>query len=268
MYRMSLNLNVNPPKLSITDSTPLTYNGGTINARGIAQDTRYPNAYWVSDFGTGNNGTIYRVVGFDLQSLNIITPAYNSILVMGSTASITFSSQRIDTVTLSYSTNDGATWNVIGNTVVQAATVGATTQSTYSWTVPTLAATANKCKIRAIASGGGNNPIQSTSNLFTIENPNAVNEPAVSADGFMLYPSNPDPFQSTATIRFDAPIESEATLKVYDVNGALVQTLFDGVASPGQHVYTFDASGLPSGMYVYRLHTGRQELSRTMLLVR
>ena len=104
LYRFILNLLTN--KFSIADSCALTYQGGSINARGIAQDTRYPNAYWVSDYGTGTSGTIYRIVGFDLQSLNILTPGYAAVLTGGATYSITFSSQRIDTVTFSYTTDD------------------------------------------------------------------------------------------------------------------------------------------------------------------
>ena len=152
--------------------------------------------------------------------------------------------------------------------VVQSSSEGEITQSTFTWTVPMLVATATKCKIRATAVGGGINPIQSTSNLFTIENPNSVSELSAAPDGFELYQSDPDPFQSTAVIRFNAPQDAQATLSVYNVNGQLVRTLFDGVAGVGEHSVTFDASALPSGMYIYRLRAGIQELSRTMLLVR
>ncbi len=50
--------------------------------------------------------------------------------------------------------------------------------------------------------------------------------------------------------------------------GRKIVTLLEGPVAAGEHVTTFDASGLPSGTYIYRLETPTRSLSRTMLLLK
>ena len=57
-------------------------------------------------------------------------------------------------------------------------------------------------------------------------------------------------------------------MAVHDLTGRLVSTLVDGVQSPGRHAVRFNADGLPTGTYVYRLRAGAETLTRTMTLVR
>jgi len=57
-------------------------------------------------------------------------------------------------------------------------------------------------------------------------------------------------------------------VSVYDVLGREVAVLVDGPLAPGGHIVRFDASGLSSGTYIYRLTAGGVSLSRTMLLIR
>ncbi|KPP97114.1 MAG: extracellular protein [Bacteroidetes bacterium HLUCCA01] len=58
------------------------------------------------------------------------------------------------------------------------------------------------------------------------------------------------------------------TLEVYTVMGQRVATLASGRMAPGAHAVTFNAAGLSSGMYVYRLTTETGSLSRTMMLIK
>ncbi|MBN8547545.1 MAG: T9SS type A sorting domain-containing protein [Ignavibacteria bacterium] len=67
--------------------------------------------------------------------------------------------------------------------------------------------------------------------------------------------SKTDPRNSSATIRFKIPVAGYATGKVYDILGRVVATIVDGDVPAGEHSIKFDASGLPSGMYVFRLTT-------------
>ena len=57
-------------------------------------------------------------------------------------------------------------------------------------------------------------------------------------------------------------------LTVYDVLGREVAVLVDERLPAGRHEAVFEASGLPSGMYLYQLKTGRTVFARTMLLVK
>ncbi len=77
----------------------------------------------------------------------------------------------------------------------------------------------------------------------------------------------PNPFNSQTTIRFELPASSEVTLEVFDVLGRRVTTLVDGQMDAGVHETRFDASGLSSGVYIYRLRTAETEMTRQMMLI-
>ena len=55
---------------------------------------------------------------------------------------------------------------------------------------------------------------------------------------------------------------------VFDVLGRQIRVLLDGTKEAGMHEVVFDADGLPSGMYLYRLETPRGSYARTMLLAK
>jgi len=78
----------------------------------------------------------------------------------------------------------------------------------------------------------------------------------------------PNPFNPTTQISFSLPQEQQVTLEVYTVMGQRVATLASGRMAPGAHAVTFNAAGLSSGMYVYRLTTETGSLSRTMMLIK
>ena len=58
------------------------------------------------------------------------------------------------------------------------------------------------------------------------------------------------------------------SLKIYDVLGREVFTLVNEVKKPGSYEATFDASGMSSGVYIYRLVAGSYVQSRKMLLLK
>jgi hypothetical protein len=79
----------------------------------------------------------------------------------------------------------------------------------------------------------------------------------------------PNPFNPSTTIEFSVPSDGRATLKVYNVLGQEVATLFDGVAVAGNlNKATFDASRLSSGVYFSRLESGGHALVKRMLLMK
>jgi thermitase len=63
----------------------------------------------------------------------------------------------------------------------------------------------------------------------------------------------PNPFNPTTTIRYFVPTTRHITLRVYDLLGREVTRLVEGVANAGEHEVVLDGSGLPSGIYFYRL---------------
>src|SRR5690606_23738549 len=77
----------------------------------------------------------------------------------------------------------------------------------------------------------------------------------------------PNPFNPSTSIPFTLDRAQRVRLAVYDVLGREVAVLVDGVQPAGTHRAAFDAAGLASGVYVYRLRTGAGTLTRTMTLV-
>ncbi len=83
-----------------------------------------------------------------------------------------------------------------------------------------------------------------------------------------LHANYPNPFNPTTSISFDLPAASHVQLLVYDLAGREVARLIDQPLSAGAHRAIFDATALPSGTYLYRLHTDTAELTRPMTLIK
>jgi hypothetical protein len=71
--------------------------------------------------------------------------------------------------------------------------------------------------------------------------------------GLSLDQNFPNPFNPATTIKFGLPEASEVSLKIYDVLGREVATLIDNGLAAGYYNYNWNASGLSSGMYIYRI---------------
>ncbi len=83
-----------------------------------------------------------------------------------------------------------------------------------------------------------------------------------------LHANYPNPFNPQTTIGFYLPKAAEIALQVYDGNGRIVARLSEGRLAAGEHTVAFNASGLPSGVYFYRLSGNGVNLTRKMLLLK
>ena len=70
---------------------------------------------------------------------------------------------------------------------------------------------------------------------------------------FNLNQNYPNPFNPFTTIEYAVPYESNISLKVYDISGKEIKIIKAGKLKPGYYTEDFDASGLASGVYLYRL---------------
>lgn len=94
-------------------------------------------------------------------------------------------------------------------------------------------------------------------------------ETAVGAPvSFGLDQNYPNPFNPSTRIEFRLAASGLTTLKVYDVLGREVSQLVNDVLPAGLHFRSFDASGLASGIYMYRLQAGSFFETKRMLLIR
>lgn len=85
---------------------------------------------------------------------------------------------------------------------------------------------------------------------------------------FELGQNYPNPFNPTTQIKYSVPRKGYVSLKVYDLLGREVTTLFDGIQSPGDHVAMFDGGNHASGVYLYRLNEGAIEATKKFVLLK
>jgi hypothetical protein len=87
-------------------------------------------------------------------------------------------------------------------------------------------------------------------------------------NNFYLSQNYPNPFNPETRIDFTLPGKQIITLKVYSILGELVEELMNEEKPAGNYSVTFDASNLPSGIYIYRLQTENYSTNRKMTLLK
>lgn len=85
---------------------------------------------------------------------------------------------------------------------------------------------------------------------------------------FSLEQNYPNPFNPVTKIKFTLASNEYTTLKVYDIIGKEITTLVNNQMEKGHYEINFDASNLPSGVYLYTLNAGGYKETRKMILMR
>ncbi|WP_185957325.1 DUF5074 domain-containing protein [Gracilimonas mengyeensis] len=97
---------------------------------------------------------------------------------------------------------------------------------------------------------------------------NTSSEPQQQVSGFELAQNYPNPFNPTTQIEYTINMPGEVRLEVFTMAGQRVAELVNGRQSAGVKSVQFDASGLSSGMYIYRLQTAQGTLAKKMMLIK
>lgn len=85
---------------------------------------------------------------------------------------------------------------------------------------------------------------------------------------FEIKGNYPNPFNPTTNISFNLANQNQVSLEVFNVLGARVSSHDLGTRQAGTHSYTYDASELPSGVYIVRMTAGNQVATSRMTLIK
>ena len=87
----------------------------------------------------------------------------------------------------------------------------------------------------------------------TFEYSDPVEVDIIVPDVYSLHQNYPNPFNPSTNITFTLAANAQVTLKVFDILGQEVMTLINQDITAGVHTYDFDAAGINSGVYFYRI---------------
>ncbi len=93
-------------------------------------------------------------------------------------------------------------------------------------------------------------------------------EPTSLPNEITLFQNYPNPFNPSTVISFQLPVSSSVKLAVFDMLGRKIATLVDGKSPAGLQEVTFNAQGLSSGMYFYRLEANGSTLTKRLTIIK
>ncbi len=98
-------------------------------------------------------------------------------------------------------------------------------------------------------------------------------KPEINPQKFELYQNFPNPFNPSTTITYRVSTLSKIALKIFDILGNEVKTLVNGIQTPGIQTVNWDGKNsdgndVGSGVFIYRLITAGQVISKKMILIR
>jgi len=95
-----------------------------------------------------------------------------------------------------------------------------------------------------------------------------VDDKTESTPLILLHQNYPNPFNSSTTIEFEVPQKAHVNLIIYDILGREIKTLVNKELEPGRYNLYFNASNLPSGIYLYTLKTPKFTKTNKMILIK
>ena len=98
--------------------------------------------------------------------------------------------------------------------------------------------------------------------------PNAIKQIESVVNNYKLEQNYPNPFNPVTKINFNILKQGNVNLNIYDASGRFVKSLVNETLSQGSYAVDFDASGISSGVYFYRLETKEFTDVKRMILVK
>ena len=86
---------------------------------------------------------------------------------------------------------------------------------------------------------------------------------------YSLYNAYPNPFNPTTTINYSiADNINKLQINVYDLQGRLVEKLYNGSQNKGEHKVIWNASSFASGLYFIQMIAGKHQFTNKVILVK
>ena len=208
-----------------------------VNALVVSGTNLFAGTFNGGIFRSSNNGTSWTAVNTGLTNARVYSLAVSGTNLFAGTAGGVF-----------LSTNNGTSWS--------AASTGLPNSTVY-------ALVASDTSLFAGTGGGGvwRRPL---SEMITSVKTASMNLPK----HLTLGQNYPNPFNPATTITFGLPSKSFVSLKVFDVLGREVSVLLSEELSAGTYSRRWNARGLASGVYFYRLQAGDYVETKKLMLLR
>jgi ligand-binding sensor domain-containing protein len=153
-----------------------------------------------------------------------------------------------------FSTNGGSTWEIFGtgliNTQVRSLGIDSSDPENLFLYAGTMGGGVWRLPIYDIITPVNNDPIASLPSEY------------------FLRQNYPNPFNPSTIISYSLPVNSDVTLRVFDILGKEVAVLFNGNQNAGKYSMEFNAEGLTSGVYFYEIKTADFVDVKRMLLIK
>ncbi|MBI5472953.1 MAG: T9SS type A sorting domain-containing protein [Ignavibacteriae bacterium] len=237
---------------------------------------RYTGTQWSATLATLGGSDPYTVTasGFTAFSPFAISEESSALPIQLSsfTGTLVNNRVRLDWTTISEVNNYGFYvekrmsgsvdwWSIDGSFVAGHGTTS--TPQHYSFTDNTLFSAATEYRLKQVDLDG---TVHYTDPIL-VDRPTSVRESAPVQ--FALSQNYPNPFNPSTEIKFSVPATDRAKLVVFTALGQQVATLFDDVAEAGYYYKVrLDGSNLASGIYYYRLVSGKQSDLRKLVMVK
>ncbi len=104
--------------------------------------------------------------------------------------------------------------------------------------------------------------------IHVINSATGIKDNADRPDRFTVEQNYPNPFNPSTRIRYDLPQKSLVTVKVFNIIGREIITLVNGEETAGHHEIIFEATNMPSGIYLYRIQAGNFTQTKKMSLLK
>lgn len=106
-----------------------------------------------------------------------------------------------------------------------------------------------------------------------VNGPQSDDDSHTGSCGFSLAQNYPNPVHNTTTIQYQLPTAGYVSLKILDINGAVVRALVDEFKQPGHHCSIWDGhddmgESVTNGIYFYQLQAGDFVTTRKMMVIR